>query len=660
MTTPDRGRDAAAALAPLLLAVLWLPLLSGGADRGPLLAVQGLTFAALAWLAAKRRLTLPHGPLRKVVAALLAAGFAAALSTAFSRDLDASVPALIGWLWLGATGLLFLIAVEHARLRAILPGSLVAAAVVQTSWSFFVWWGGGDPAPAQSGTFYAPNQFAGYLLLLAPLLLVPSLTRPGRREAAAWGVMTVFVYLAIALSGSRAGAGAAILGAAVAAALAARSGLRRVLARAALLIVGFAAGGAFITSSLILPDRPSGGPAGVLRSVGEKEGSVPISAEHRLHWAQGALAIGGRSPVTGAGLGTYGDMLVQVMDARWAWSRYAHNHYLEAFAEGGLPLAAAAVALPAAAFAAGLERLRRRSFDPAEAPWRMAYFGGLAGASAHLVLDHDWSFPAYAVAYALVALLLTAPGARQEAPAPRFTRALGLPAAIAAGVCLLAVAGAALLPQALRSSGRMAIALAPYATGPRAVLADRLAADGADGLREAAALRRGAIALDELDPRLLWDLAAIYRQLDDLPGARAAYGNALRVAPNAPAAYRLAADFELTDAGDPRGAARILDRGIARLRLRPTAPRLAPAIAGLLLLRAEAEEQISGPAGALDFVREATLLAPHSPRAWLRRSELACLAGAEKEARDGADRARGAGATAADLETLSALLAQRC
>lgn len=663
------------ALGPVLLSLVWLPLRGGGSDPGPLLVSQAVTFGALAVLAATGRLRATRVPNRPLLWAMTGLVAAAGLSAAFSLDLDASVPAFFVWAWLGATAVLVTVAVRRSRDVALLAGALVAAVLLQTFWSFFVWWGGGDAGPLQSGTFYAPNQYAGYLVLLAPLLLAHALLVPHRRQAAAWGVMAAFVYLGILLSGSRAGLGAALIGAVAAAALAGRRGVRRALVRAPLVAATTALLGLALTGSLLFPEEAtpsaSGSPPGLTASVESKGGTGGASIAMRANWVEGAMTIGFARPLTGSGLGTFGEMFVQVQDPRWYWSRYAHNHYAEAFAEGGLPLAAATVGFPLIALVVGLRGIWRSG---STSPWQVGLFAGLLGASAHLLLDHDWSFPGYGVTFVACALLLASLPGEDSPGSPAVTTAgrLGTLALAAASALLAAAVGGLWLSPRLAadpagvvaagvSRGDLATWLAPYSTLPGRELARDLGAQrGREEVEAAARHLRRAIALDELEPRLRWSLGSVLGALGDLEGARHSYREAIRIAPNAPASYGLAAEFEITTAGDPKAAARILDSGIARLKLRPLRDRLAPSIAELLLLRATVEERVAGTGAALPFAAEAAEIAPGLHAPWLGLAQLRCRSGDAEAARKAADEAVARGAPASQLAEVTALIAGGC
>ncbi|MBW3589097.1 MAG: O-antigen ligase family protein [Actinobacteria bacterium] len=575
---------------PALAAIVWLPLRSGGTDQLPLIGIQAATFVALAVTALRRELRFAApGAFWAALGLTLVAG---GVSTIFSKDLDASVPALIGWLWLGAVSVLI---ASHCRgnARASLGSALVFAVGIQAFWGFFAWWGGGDPADTQSGTFYSPNQYAGYLLLLAPLLIAPALLVSPRREAAASGSLAAFVCLGVVLSGSRGGMVALGIGALATIGLAARTSVKKALIRSVLLMASTVLMGALLTSPLILNDRsiePAGG--GPLENVALK-GSPSPSLNMRLRWVEGAVRIGAMQPFTGSGLGTYGDMLVQVQEPSWFWSRYAHNHYAEAFAEGGALLLLGVIAIPATALL-GSPGFLRRSRSPVEAS-TIGMAGGLLGGSAHLVIDHDWSFPAFAVTFmVLAALAATWPAPDHNQPGKRrWPLAIGI--GIVSLALFLATTSRGIALQYMRGTknepvGHIVTRLAPYSAQGYARHATEMANSG-DLIGASRAIER-AISLDQLEPRLRWQAAEIYVRTGRLKDAEDQYLEAIRISPNAPAAYRYAAEFFL-HRGESEEAIEVLDQGLKRLSQDPMRARLAQLIRELMSLRAEAAAEHS-------------------------------------------------------------------
>ena len=194
------------AAAPLAFSLVWLPFKFGGLSPGWLDAAELSTFAAVAALVAAGALPTRFSPeVRRILWAMAGLAVAAAVATAFSRQISVSVPLLVEWLWLGAEALLVAFVARQRRGRELLGGLLLVAVFAQVFWSSYAWWGSQNPAHQQVGTFYAANQYAGYVLLLAPLCLAVCLLSSSWITAGGAAVASAFLYLGIVLSGSRAG-----------------------------------------------------------------------------------------------------------------------------------------------------------------------------------------------------------------------------------------------------------------------------------------------------------------------------------------------------------------------------------------------------------------------------------------------------------------------
>lgn len=599
-----------AAVVPVAFSVALLPFLFGGRYPGWLDAAEALTFGAALVLLIGGRLNRPHGTARRLLTwSLAAAAAAAVVSSVVSEELATSVPVLLEWLWLGGTALLVGFLAERGYGRDLLAVLLLGAVSTEGAWAFYLWWGSQDPRHAQVGTFYAANQYAGYVLLLAPLFLALCLVSSSHIKAAGAGFLASFLYLGVALSGSRAGVLAAAAGFLATATIVALGLPVRTLLRTALVAVGVVGLGIVLTSPLLFPAAKTiSGVGGVVAVKGED----PADLTQRLHWDLGALEIGLDHPLTGSGLGTFGDVFFAIQKPEWQWSKYAHNQYLEAFAEGGALLLAAMMAIPLIALAGGVSALWGRVTEADFA--RLGLWGGLVGGSLHLLVDHDWSYPAYAVTFVVAAVLVvhpmeipapTAAGTpRQRVPTGRPLRRpvrLGLTAV--AALCLAAVGGQYLSNRLLQGgpagrAGRLHVAtlLAPYAADPfeKLALLDVRAGDTRH-LHEAARLLGSAIARDELDPNLQWELAAIETKLGNLPAARREYRAAIEDVPLAAAAYLKAAAFEEQSAHDGARASSILAEGITRIRLQPSSAGQGGALNALNEAQASLEAGIGAP-----------------------------------------------------------------
>lgn len=637
------------AAAPVALSLLVLPFMFGGQYQGWQAVAEASSFAGVAILGLAGKLDLFRRPgSRLLVGTLGVLAVGAGVSVALSPAAATSYPLFLEWLWLAATGLLAVALARRRRGRGLLVGALLLAVIGQVFWSFYLWWGSRTPTHAQAGTFYAPNQYAGYVLLLTPVLLAVCVRAGSRLTATGAGIAAAFLYLGIALSGSRAGVGAAVLGAAAAVAISRRSAPRAFL-RSGLVVAAVAGLGLVMTSHLLFPRATHGAGSGAQGVLGVK-GADPASLIMRLRWDVAAIRMGISHPLTGTGLGTFGAVLLKTMNPSWQWSLYAHNQYLEAFAEGGILLFAGMIALALVPLVAGARALWRRSTDLD--PWRLGLWAGLVGASAHLLVDHDWSYPAYAVTFVVVAALVVSPWDRTEGPpAVRPRRAARVAIATVATVCLLAVATSYVSTRLISGHApsdralHLAARLAPYSSAPLEKEGVRLASSGtASDLTQAASLLRRAIQRNQLSPSLRWELAGVYAKLGDDAAARRDYEDAISLVPGSLNAYVLAANFELSDAHDLEGAARFLDKGIAQFRRGAEGSDPAPALVDLLASRAQIDEQLGRPGAALGLSEEATRVGPGLPEAWVSLHASACSVGATDLARQAAKKGLDLGA----------------
>src|SRR5206468_2638257 len=150
----------------VLLVVFKLSVSDGGRHAPTLTLAETAIYLLVSTLAATGTLEVS----RLGVAMLVATG-AAAFSTVWSVQLDASVRALL--MWLMYSGML-VATVSTLRTPAV-ARRLVDGAVVVAGWlcliGLFVFWGAGDSGLRWSSTFYWPNPFAAFLLLVLPVEL---------------------------------------------------------------------------------------------------------------------------------------------------------------------------------------------------------------------------------------------------------------------------------------------------------------------------------------------------------------------------------------------------------------------------------------------------------------------------------------------------------
>jgi tetratricopeptide (TPR) repeat protein len=185
---------------------------------------------------------------------------------------------------------------------------------------------------------------------------------------------------------------------------------------------------------------------------------------------------------------------------------------------------------------------------------------GLVAASAHMFIDFDFHFPAFAGA---VMILVGAAGAlaTPHRLAVRGTAiVVGLAAVVALGLVVGEVAADS-SQQAPRSAWRAQVAgwLQPFDSRP----AQRLAAEAeARGDRDAAvAASEDWVGLDGLNPRAWFNLGRVRGRFGDLAGQEAAWRQAVRVDPVNPSLCQAWADA-LFRLGDVEGAFAAIDRGL--------------------------------------------------------------------------------------------------
>ncbi|MDR7551183.1 MAG: O-antigen ligase family protein [Armatimonadota bacterium] len=287
----------------------------------------------------------------------------------------------------------------HAARRA--ADALVAIAGALVLYSLFIFWGAGDPRMRWYATFYWPNPFAGFLLLVAPVELLRFLRAGAAREALAHGTMAALLTVALLFTYSR-GAWLSLAAVLPAAVIVLRPAswwraARRLAALGAVVVA--------VTVGLA-------GAAGARATIGGLAGRASSTADvgdysiqGRLHFWRAALAIFRDHPVLGTGPGTFGAVHAAYQsDARY-YSKDAHNLYLQSAAEMGVVGFLAVLAVVAGVLLTWLGSLaatRGTEFHTLAAGLGV----GLTAFLAHSALDMDWMFPAApAVAWASVGVL---------------------------------------------------------------------------------------------------------------------------------------------------------------------------------------------------------------------------------------------------------------
>src|SRR5436309_4742705 len=368
---------------PVLLVGFKLSVSDGGRHAPTLTLAETAIYLLVSTLAATGTLEVS----RLGVAMLVATG-AAAFSTVWSVQLDASVRALL--MWLMYSGML---AATASTLRTPAAARrLVDGAVVVAGWlcliGLFVFWGAGDSGLRWSSTFYWPNPFAAFLLLVLPVELIRCVYA-ARREALAHGALSVLLAGSLVLTYSR-GAWVSLLIVAPLAALTVRAApWTRSVARLAVIGLATAAAVVVLTGG---PGTPpvSGGVGGRATSISDAAGYSFVG--HLNFWRAG-LAIFVDHPLTGTGPGTFGSVHAAYQrDVRY-YARDAHSLYVQTAAEQGIMGLASLAALLGALGTTWISALRASRRTRAY-PLVVGIGLGLTAFFVHSGLDMDWMFPA--------------------------------------------------------------------------------------------------------------------------------------------------------------------------------------------------------------------------------------------------------------------------
>jgi len=588
-----------AALGGTVLAMVSaLALADGGRHFLWLSLVQASVFVLLALLLARGALggvRLPI-PWWCVLAAM-------GLASITSVRPEASVHELLLWITYG--GLAVLTAVALREPGEWLVDGLVLIAGVLCGIALFWFWGSRDLTSRWCSTFYWPNPFAAFLLLVLPLSLVRTLRAASARAALSHGAATTLFLTALIFTYSRGAwlAGFLALGAAAA-------WLRRRPRTA--LVRGLALAGAVAIAVTLLSLAAHHGDSGAVaaRAASLTDSEDASAHGHLLFW-RNALEMLAAHPVTGIGPGTFGAVHAAYQTDLRYYARDAHSLYLQSAAETGLLGFAALLALLAASGLAW-RRLLRRTADEAEYTLVLGVGLGLLAFLLHNAVDMDWSFPANpAMAFVLAGVLGGV--ALRRAPGAATTRVWrGLQPLLALGLMLGVVVVARQVEanhflsmgQRLASAGRWEEAADAFvqAQAWNPLQARYLGAEAEARMRiqppqwnrAEVALRR-AIRLDRANAWHRWQLAIV---LTSVPGAgppEFAQGErllreALSLDPvNRPKVYATLAQLYLRWNRAPQ-AALVYDAAVARYLGNPPAAAHVPLLPDHIDLMAEAAE----------------------------------------------------------------------
>ncbi len=640
-------------LVPVLVAValLELALSDGGQHRDTLAWVQTvsmLIFAVLVWIGA-----VPRGAVSWSIIGMIAA---IAVSSAISVRPESSVRELLLWLMY-----LSLFAATAATLsRPAAARRFVDAVVAIGAWlcliALFLFWGADNPTMRWYSTFYWPNPFAGFQLLLLPVALVRFLYAREIRDRFAHGAIALLLTISLILTYSRGAWISLVLTIPVALVILRPLAWGAWARRMAVLALLVGAVVVLLTRGAVL----EGSTRGAYGHDGSAVGFEDLSIRGRLGFWESGLRIFRDYPLLGTGAGTFSAIhpLYQ-RDARF-YSKDVHNYYLQTAAEMGLigvVVLAAIVISVAMLWRRKLQMTRQTEEYPIVAGLGL----GLLAFALHSALDMDWRFPANpAMAFALIGVLAASgrgdPQGKLGVQSPsarwRFLVVPGLLLAVA-GIQGLQVAQRQFTAgQRLAQSGHWADAADRYAEAARwdpvnpqywATLA--VASTQVTPPRDTvvtASIRR-AMAVDRMNAAHPLQLAKVIMG----QGADAAHNReaevllrqSLRLDPyNRPEAYRVLAMLFLREART-EDASHVYNDATARYRGRNLGQgsllylRLWPEVVSLFIDAADFSVQRGNIAQAVEILRELLAEDPTSVPAAIRLAGLYVQSGQSAEAR---------------------------
>jgi putative inorganic carbon (HCO3(-)) transporter len=538
--------------APVLMAavVFKLAISDGGRDPLSLTMAQmftNATFAVLIW-------TRRH-QLGSVGRAMLVMLGVILLTSLTSVRPEASVRELLLWtMYLGITIVTTSTLDGHAAARRMLD-VLVAIGGWVVLIGLFLFWGGNNPGMRWYATFYWPNPFAAFLLLVLPLEVVRLVSARTPRDAVAHAILTVLLAAAMVLTYSR-GAWLSLLLIVPIALLLLRPP-SWTAAAGRVLIVTLLVSGVVMTITNV-PTSLSGGQAVAARAVSITD-TDDLSIQGRINFWRAAIDIFRDHPLSGTGPGTFGAVHPRYQrDVRF-YARDAHNLYVQTLAEMGVPGALALGLLVVTTAAVWTRALRQTAIGESYALVLGAGLGVL-GFFIHSAMDMDWAFYANpAMAFALIGVIASFDRSprypRPARPRARLVPIIALTAAVLATLTMHSAHQAYVAGYEHARSGRDGPALQEYVTASirNPLQARYQAAAGyaasrfADRHQLAVSYTRRAISLDRMNASYPLQLADLL-----LPRAGADAGRlaevehwlnvALQADPlNRPEAYRLLA-----------------------------------------------------------------------------------------------------------------------
>jgi len=394
---PAKMKVTARAMAAVLvvLELFNLAIAAAGWDLETLTWVQTILFVTvgvLVWTSMTRHVAITR-PLLGMMAAI-------AITTVWSVRPDSGVRALLMWTMYfsiftaTASALTGLTAARRFLDSMLVIGGWLC--LLALTW----FWGAKTFGTRWYATFYWPNPFAAFLLLLLPITLTRYLYARGIRESLAHGITSLVFAVALIFTYSRGAWVSLLLIAPLAIIVLRPPSPMAALRRLAML-------GAVVALSVVLltgkaPMRPSEGILGRAASI---TGTKDQSIQARLSFWRSGLAIFRDRPIVGTGPWTYGIVHTRYQDDVRFYASDAHNLYIQTAAEMGVVGMTALAMLMIAIASLWIRTLRQMRATPAY-PLVAGLGLGLTGFFVHSGMDVDWLFPANpAMAFAFVGVL---------------------------------------------------------------------------------------------------------------------------------------------------------------------------------------------------------------------------------------------------------------
>jgi len=512
--------------AVVVAAVFALAIGDGGRHVETMVFAQSavLLVLAIALVSGAARGLRPSAPLVIMIGAV-------ALTAVGSVWPESSVHELVMWVTYAAIAMLAATGLQDSR-EWFLDGIVFTAGALCLV-ALYWFWGSGDITARWSSTFYWPNPFAAFLLLVVPMTLVRTLRAPTPRAALAHGAATVLFTVSLVFTYSR-GAWAAGLLASIATAIVLRpTRWRTALVRAGVIAL------AIVACVWVLGRSARSGTTGAVsaRAASLADAGDASAHGHYLFW-HAAVQIFRDHLGLGTGPNTFGAIYASYQREVNYYARDAHSLYLQTASDMGL-VGLLALALLLAWAGRAWWRTLRRARDDAEYTLVAGVGLGLFAFLVHNAVDMDWSFPANPMtAFALAGVLVRIAVDQHRSDATPHAPEVGPRGGLQRGA-LLAVLLAALLAvqcwgqanrafqrgQAYANLGSWAEAAAAFSSAERwnPLNARSLIAEGEarvrmsppDRARAVAAMRRAI----QLDPMNAPHRLALARLIATGPGA---------------------------------------------------------------------------------------------------------------------------------------------